>query len=274
MAEFHDLAERALNLEAGGATAWGNFGDWSAAQSYPDACRALAERLADAAGLVAGDRVMDLGFGCGDQLLLWIESRGVRQLCGLNPSRSQTALAQARLRERGHPALAGALRCAPAESLARQDWPWAPDLILALDCAYHFRDRRAFLRRAAAQLPAGGRLAMTDLVLARPPRGAERPALRLAAAASRIPMANLCSAEQLREDWVAAGFDCLPWQDLTAPVLDGFAAWYPRYRRRLDAAQTRAQRWTKFDVTAAALRWNARHGLLRYQLCVGRRPEI
>ena len=52
--------------------AWSNLGYWDdTTSSYPDACRQLADQLAQAVHLTSNDRLLDLGCGQGASLLHW-----------------------------------------------------------------------------------------------------------------------------------------------------------------------------------------------------------
>lgn len=274
--EFHDLAELALNHESGGTTAWGNLGDWSTARTYPEACTALADRLGRALQLAPDSRLLDVGFGCGDQILRWREQFGVREIDGMNLSRSQTTYARERLAARGHADLAARLHCGDANTLgdwAAQRGPPAPDRVLALDCAYHFASRARFLDAAARLLPKDGRIGVTDLLLARQPLHPLREALPLRAitAASRIPRANLYVEAAYRSQWAQAGLHIECFEDLSAQVFLPFGAWLRRYRAGLGAATLASTNWTKFAAVARFLEWAAQRGVLRYVLCVARK---
>ena len=145
MAEFHDLAEVALNRQG---QSWGNLGYWQSETEYSDACRALALLLGAQAGLDQQSLVFDAGFGCGDQLLLWLEHFRVAQVRGANLSRSQTAYAKAKLAKAGFPAAATAIvqdDINDAEAWTAALGEEKPSHVLALDCAYHFPDRVAFI---------------------------------------------------------------------------------------------------------------------------------
>lgn len=271
--EFHDLAESLLNHESGGTTAWGNLGDWGEATTYPRACVALADQLGQRMALGPDTRLIDVGFGCGDQLLHWIHRYGVRDIAGLNLSHSQTALAQQRLTEQGQAATASKLSSGNVSDLL----PWArrmalprPNALIALDCAYHFDTRQQFLTDAATLLPTGGLLGMTDLLLARNRYALhERAALAAMSRLSHLPRANLVTAETYREQWQRAGFVIESFVDLTDRVLLPFGQWLRRYKATTPA--TGRARWLKYDGTAAFLRWAAQRDMLRYVLCIGRR---
>ncbi len=259
-ADFFDCAELLLNQGHGAPTAWGNLGDWSRAVDYPSACAALARRLADAVELRAADRVLDLGFGMGEQLRLWQQHYGVTQLIGLNPSRSQLDYALARV-DAGY-----SLHRAGAEQLTEYCEPRSRSVVLALDCAYHFPDRAQVFADICRSLQPGGRLALTDLLLPdRKVGSVARLALRGLCRASHIPVENMQSWAQYRAQLLQLGFLEPRMQDLSAQVFAPFARWWRGYRRQVPRGSRR-----KFDLSAAALNWLTRQDQLRYALITAR----
>ncbi len=261
--EFFDTAELLLNHAAGQDTAWSNFGDWSQARDYPQACEALARRLADAAQLQGCDVVLDLGFGMGQQLALWRQAYAVQTLIGLNPSLSQCEEAERRGFARGY-----SLHTAEAEDWARCVGSARFDKILALDCAYHFRQREHLLAALAARLKPSGLIAWTDLHLA--PGRANRVLhwqRRAVCAACRIPAENLMDLPSYQGALKAAGLELLQQQDLTADVLHGFARWWPEFARQRKLPWRRR---LKYDLTAAALTLLEGRDGLRYSLFLAR----
>lgn len=270
--EFHDLSEQLLNRESGGATAWGNLGYWADAAHYQDACTALADQVAGRLRLSPTTRLIDVGFGCGDQLLHWHARYGVRDMTGLNLSHSQTAAARRRLGDAGLHDVAGRLHRGSATGLASSAYPFArdgADAIVALDCAYHFASRTRFLQQAAAVLSRGGRLGVTDLVLGDSAISLrERTALSAIARLSHIPRTNLVNAATYQRQWQAAGFTIECFADISDEVMPGFGHWLRGYRRRYGSGTSR-RHWWKYEATAAFLRWAWRGGRLRYVVCTG-----
>lgn len=261
-ADFFDTAERALNQEEGGHTAWANFGYWPHAQSYPQAARALACLLADSCDLQAGHRLLDMGFGMGEQLQLWQQQYGVRDGVGLNPSASQCAVAHEIL-----PQSSSLQRhCAGVEDLPRLLPGQSFDRMLALDCAYHFPRRESLLRLLRQHIDAHGRLAWTDVYL---PAGTSSTHQRLLRAAlchiSRIPVSNLQSLVSIQAGLQRAGWQLEQQRDITEQVWPPFARWWSRYRRQ-HTVPPRAR--LKFDLSAAVVARAAKNGLLRYGLFV------
>jgi cyclopropane fatty-acyl-phospholipid synthase-like methyltransferase len=274
--EFHDLAERQLNHESSNRTAWGNFGDWGEATTYPAACAALADQIGTRMALGEPSRVIDVGFGCGDQLLRWLKHYRVGDLAGLNLSQSQTNLAQRRLIEAGHPQVAAKLSIGSAADLltwaATLGSP-APNAIIALDCAYHFAPRSQFLTDAAALLAPGGQLGVTDLVLADDIRSRpKRLMLNLMTRLARLPRVNLITADTYRAQWRQAGFAEPTYTDISDRVMEPFGNWLRHYKLHFPTAVANRKGWVKYDTTAAFMRWAYRERLLRYVVCVGRKP--
>lgn len=58
-------------------SSWMNWGLWTpGTTTFKQACKNLAHKLAQTANLSPGDKVLDVGFGCGDQDIFWSETFG------------------------------------------------------------------------------------------------------------------------------------------------------------------------------------------------------
>jgi cyclopropane fatty-acyl-phospholipid synthase-like methyltransferase len=213
-----------LNGDRG--TAWANLGDWSAAESYVDAARAFALRLGVAATLAPGQRIVDAGVGAGEQLLLWPTQFGVAHVTACDQSTVFAALAAARVQRAG---LGDRVSVVAAEANELQIVAGSADRVIALDAAYHFADRGDFFQRAAHWLAPEGRLALTDLTLG---PAAGRMTSQWARVAGIAPT-QLLSADSYRTMVQQAGFTTVQIEDLSAPVLGGFARWTRAQRGRL-----------------------------------------
>ena len=77
----HKYAINAKLLGDSSELAWSNLGYWSETnQTYPDACRALADHLAHSVQLTTSDHVLDLGCGQGASLLHWQQQYQIQHI--------------------------------------------------------------------------------------------------------------------------------------------------------------------------------------------------
>ncbi|WP_373492519.1 cyclopropane-fatty-acyl-phospholipid synthase family protein [Parasphingorhabdus sp.] len=278
MSEFHDLAELALNREG---QSWGNLGYWEASSDYSDACRALALKLGEQAGLDQQSNLFDAGFGCGDQLLLWFEHFRVVKLRGVNLSQSQTAYAKAKLAEAGFPeAAAGLVQADITETAA---WQAAlggdsPSHVLALDCAYHFDSRVNFFNLAQHHLAPAGRLVLTDFMLAdQHHRGSlAHWLLRWMLRSSHIAEANIVHRDGYEQQLEASGFSDIRIIDISDHVMPGLAGAIRAFRQAgTSAGSARKLGWSgliKYRVTGRFLKWAYHRSILRYCLISATKP--
>ncbi|MEO0439293.1 MAG: class I SAM-dependent methyltransferase [Pseudomonadota bacterium] len=271
MPEFHDLAEIALNSDG---EAWGNLGYWKEEKEYSAAGAALARLLGDAVQLDTESVIMDAGFGCGDQLLLWLDHYHIAGLHGVNNSHSQTAFARQRLTEAGHGRFAEQLHEGDVNEPAHWDFGTgapAVNRVIALDCAYHFPDRGRFWQQAARALQPGGRVGVTDLILSDRYHQGGFGSLGLTAMlkASRIPSENMIGEKEYIQKMQGAGLEQVELRDISSDVLPAFGQWWRAFR---PSARLPWSGRLKYEITARFLGWAWRNNLLRYQLVTAVRP--
>jgi len=272
MAEFHDLAELALNRDD---HSWGNLGYWHTANDYSDACRALAQLLGEQAGLDDQSLVFDAGFGCGDQLLFWLKHFRVAGIRGANLSHSQTSYAQAKLTDAGFKDAAAAVMQGDIND--SELWRLAlqgdrPSHVLALDCAYHFPSRLECLGLAQQHLAPSGRLALTDFMLAdqHDTGSFVHRLLCWMLRRSHIAEANIVHRDQYLRQLQDSGFSDIRIIDISEHVMPGFARFARKLRWGHSIADTgKSLGWSgqvKYRVTGRFLEWAYRRSILRYCL--------
>lgn len=140
-----------------------NLGYWDGAADVDEACTALVDLIGTTADLGPQDRVVDVGFGFGDQDIHWMRRFRPARIVGLNITRRQVREARRRVAEQG---LDGRIELLEASATAMPLPDAAFDKVLALECAFHFESRADFLREAARVLRPGGRLVAGDIVRA------------------------------------------------------------------------------------------------------------
>jgi len=224
-------------LHAGGRPgAWGNLGLWDASTpDYLGAARALAVAVAQAAGLRAGDRVLAVACGAGEELRLWQQDFGAAEVTGVEADAASARLARLR---------APAARVLEGPGTALLDLGLREghfDRVLCVDAAYHLQPRQAFLQAARRLLRPGGTLAYTDLVAER-----AHPLLRGAARLCGLHADTLRPAAAQRLDLQALGFGDIRFERLDEAVLGGFA-------RFVQQRRVAPWHWPRVATTAALI---------------------
>jgi ubiquinone/menaquinone biosynthesis C-methylase UbiE len=239
---------------------WGYWGEGDRADQsmtgFAQAAERMSQRVCTAAGAKDGQRILDVGCGWGGTIASLNDSLHDVSLTGLNIDQRQIERARRRVRARK----GNSVEFVEGDACAMPLPDAAFDVVIALECAFHFPDRRRFLAETRRVLAPGGRLVVADFVPA-PVVVPLLPAQKLLFGRYMRhvlgPADVTYSVERYRDAARAQGLTLSHEDDITAGTLPT----YPILRKV--AAEMREYGATaRFGVTA--LEWVSKLRLLRY----------
>lgn len=143
---------------------WGFFDEEHVEESwsvYPAAAAAMTQLVCDRAGVSDGSLVADIGCGFGGTLQHLNDRLRSSRFVGVNIDRRQLKLAS----ELIHIDNGNHVELVEADACAMPLRSGAFDIVLAVECVFHFPSRRGFLEEAARLLGPSGRLTLSDFVV-------------------------------------------------------------------------------------------------------------
>lgn len=256
---------------------WSNLGYWPNADDYDTACQQLAERIGLAARLKPDDRILELACGQGASLNYWHKRFQVQHLHALE---LQPILVK-RIRQQQPAVLRliaqGRFDQLPLPELLEQHiQPQGVDVVVCVDAAYHASSVADFANVSRHCLRPGGRLSFSTLTLdemwLKASRWQQRLHQQLLNAAD-VPMASVCTQEQIKQQLGSLGFVNIQVQHLDSAVLDGFAQFVQQRATQLSLKARMQPAWLKIAITARLCRFLKQQGLVHYSVVSAQRAS-
>jgi len=214
--ERYGTRHRVLNTTAP-TTTWLNMGLWDGddekdedkkhdENAFVRANERMAAAIARLGRWTSRETLLDVGYGCGDQDVYWWTHCRPKAIVGVTIEASQQAIAARKVNEMG---LADDIRLHVGDAtLLDKVLPVQSkvDVVVALDTAYHFNTRRAFVKQAYERLNPGGRIVMADIILGPNATRAGWWKVRLLSLMGGMPLDNLVQRDEYEARLGAQGF--------------------------------------------------------------------
>ena len=249
-----------INLVAP-STRWNNLGLWqSLIDSYSLAAERLAIHCGEMANLCHSDEIIDIGCGEGESIKLWLNKFKVKTVVALEPDKGAFNRAidhvqnpKVQLLNKGTEALMNIKEASATK-------------IIALDCAYLFRNKKMFWISIERLLEKKGKVVVTDIIWK---NGATlNPIGKMALRLTGIPVKELLDKNSYHQQLEESGLTPLETVDLSSEVLDGFVRFYEQIRKQKDLSFSR-KALLKVELTAKLIAWLRKKNLIEYILVTG-----
>jgi ubiquinone/menaquinone biosynthesis C-methylase UbiE len=262
--------EPAATIAFGRHVHWGFWEEPSTTDGTPEdyarAAELLCRRVCDAAGVRDGQRILDVGCGFGGTIASLNERFAGLTLVGLNIDPRQLDRAAHTVR----PENGNRIEWVQGDAGRLPFPPGVFDVVLAVECIFHFDSRATFFAEAARVLRPAGTIALSDFV----PAEQSLPLLKAfntsADEATRRTYGKidiLCPARSYHELALSAGLALESADDINAHTLPTYPFLRSTMKKWSDSSEARL-----FDRATAQIEMACRAGMLRYTILRFHKP--
>ena len=253
----HKYAIDASNLGDDGELAWTNLGFWKNTQNYREACRQLADHLAQAVNLNSKDHLLDLGCGQGASLLHWLQHYRLKSVSAVDLQVDCVHKIQKLIPEISQ-IYAGSFL-----NLKQFEFKKCFDVVLCIDAAYHSH-LNSFLDSITPVLNSNARLGFHYLMRADSCQNMtvlQEQKHRYLLKAADVVWDAVPTERMLRNTLEQKGFVGIQIEDVSEQVLLGFSQYIQNQQER---NQSRGLANFKIQMTAKLCRQLYQNGYVRY----------
>ncbi len=226
-------------------------------QTYREACRQLADHLAQAVNLNSKDHLLDLGCGQGASLLHWLQHYHPKSLSAVELQASCVNKIQKLIPEISQ------IFCGSFLNLKQFEFKQRFDAILCIDAAYHSH-LNSFLDSVTPVLNSKGRLGFHYLMRADSCQNMtafQEQKYRYLLKAADVTWDALLTEEILRTTLEQQGFTDIKIEDLSEQVLLGFSQYIQNQQAQ---SHNRGLANFKIQMTAKLCQQLYQNGYVRY----------
>ncbi|NWK73346.1 methyltransferase domain-containing protein [Acinetobacter sp. SwsAc6] len=261
----HKYAIDAKFLGDDALLAWSNLGYWQAVDDpYPQACQALADRLAQSLKLQANDQVLDLGCGQGASILHWHTQYQVASIKAVELQEACVQRIQNLLNSKHIPTSNIEIFADSFLNLNSIFPKKCFDVVMCIDAAYH-SNLNSFLLSTTSVLNSKGRLGFHYLIVDEKflnLNAMQQLRYRALLKAADVDIRKLPTANSLQENLKQFEFKNVQIENISMQVFSGFAQYAHHVLNSNMTAQGLAQ--FKIQMTAKLCRTLFEEGLVHY----------
>lgn len=253
----HKYAIDASSLGDDQELAWTNLGFWKNTQNYREACRQLADHLAQAVNLNSKDHLLDLGCGQGASLLHWLKHYQPKSLSAVELQTQCVHKIQKLTPEISQ------IFCGSFLNLKQFEFKQYFDVVLCIDAAYHSH-LNSFLDSIAPVLNSKGRLGFHYLMRADSCQNMtilQEQKHRYLLKAANVAWDSVPNEKMLRATLEQQGFVDIQIEDLSEQVLLGFSQYIQNQQGQ---KRSRGLANFKIQMTAKLCQQLYQNGYVRY----------
>jgi len=216
-----------------------NFGLWEPGiATYLEAADRMVMRMGELLRLEPGSRLVDAAPGRGTQDLALHRRFGPLEVDAVDITWKHVEAARRRATQQGVTSVRFHHASAVALPFGAEQFSHA----LCLEAAHHFDTRERWLREAYRVLAPGGRLAMADFAIVRPPSGpVQRAIYDGVCAAWSVPRANAISPDGYAALLREVGFVDIEMEQVGAQTFPGYWQEQRRLERRREVLRIRGR---------------------------------
>jgi erythromycin 3''-O-methyltransferase len=201
-----------LDNVSGNGKNYMNFGLWDGgSKTLEDSNERLCDLVADRSDFPSAKRVLDVGFGHGEQITRWNKKNKDMVILGIELEEAHVRAGEA-LVESGALGTNVSFLRGDACDLPCKDSSF--DRVVSVESAFHYDPREKFFREASRVLSPGGKLVIADIVRDNEGGLCSDLAGLVASHFLSAPLCNAITVDKWVEQLEASGFE-VEWEDIT-----------------------------------------------------------